>query len=114
MMFTINVKMAFLAMLIIPISYFVSRFIVGKSQNLFEKQQKALGKLNGKVQEMYTGFNEIKLYGKQEDSIKDFKEVNEELLENGFKAQFISSIMSPLVSLSKLFRNCNNWSCWSN
>lgn len=99
MMFIINVKMAFLAMLIIPISYFVSRFIVGKSQNLFEKQQQALGKLNGKVQEMYTGFNEIKLYGKQEDSIRDFKEVNEELLENGFKAQFISSIMSPLVSL---------------
>ena len=99
MMFIINVKMAFLAMLIIPISYFVSRFIVGKSQNLFEKQQNALGKLNGKVQEMYTGFNEIKLYGKQEDAIREFKEVNEELLENGFKAQFISSIMSPLVSL---------------
>ncbi|WP_204593819.1 ABC transporter ATP-binding protein [Clostridium sardiniense] len=99
MMFTINVKMALLAMLIIPISYLVSRFIVGKSQNLFEKQQNALGKLNGTVQEMYTGFNEIKLYGKQEDAISEFKEINEELCTNGFKAQFVSGIMSPLVSL---------------
>ena len=99
MMFAINVKMAFIAMLIIPISFFISKFIVSKSQNLFDKQQKALGKLNGKVQEMYTGFNEIKLYGKQEDAIKEFKEANEELRDNGFKAQFISSIMSPLVSL---------------
>lgn len=99
MMFTINVKLALLASLIIPISYFVSRFIVSKSQNLFTAQQNALGKLNGKVQEMYTGFNEIKLYGKQDDAIKEFKEANEDLRNNGFKAQFISSIMSPLVSL---------------
>ncbi|MGG7078169.1 ABC transporter ATP-binding protein [Clostridium sardiniense] len=99
MMFTINVTMALLAMLIIPISYLVSRFIVGKSQNLFEKQQNALGKLNGTVQEMYTGFNEIKLYGKQDDAIAEFKEINEELCSNGFKAQFVSGIMSPLVSL---------------
>ena len=99
MMFTINAKMAFMALLIIPISILITKFIVNKSQNLFYKQQKALGKLNGKVQEMYTGFNEIKLYGKQDDAIKEFMEVNEELRNTGFMAQFISSIMSPLISL---------------
>ncbi|MBZ9685621.1 ABC transporter ATP-binding protein/permease [Clostridium estertheticum] len=99
MMFTINTRLAFLAILIIPISYLVLKYIVSKSQNLFYKQQSALGKLNGKVQEIYTGFNEIKLYGKQEDAIKDFENINEELFNTGFKAQFISSIMSPLVSL---------------
>ncbi len=99
MMFTINVTMAILAILIIPLSYFVSRFIVGKSQKLFERQQNALGKLNGAVQEMYTGFNEIKLYGKQDDAVAEFKEINEELCTNGFKAQFVSGMMSPLVSL---------------
>ncbi|MEG1482318.1 ABC transporter ATP-binding protein [Clostridium sp.] len=99
MMFTINVTMTLIAMLIIPISYFVSRFIVKKSQRLFKNQQKALGKLNGTVQEMYTGFNEIKLYGKQEDAIDEFKEINNELCTNGFKAQFVSGLMSPLVSL---------------
>ncbi|MBZ9607898.1 ABC transporter ATP-binding protein/permease [Clostridium estertheticum] len=99
MMFTINIKLALLAILIIPLSYLVSKFIVSKSQNLFYKQQNVLGELNGKVQEIYTGFNEIKLYGKQEDAIKDFENINEELFNTGFKAQFISSIMSPLVSL---------------
>lgn len=99
MMFSLNLKMAILAVFIIPISIFVSKFIVSKSQGLFNKQQKALGKLNGKVQEMYTGFNEIKLYGKQDDALEEFMETNEELTKTGFKAQFISSIMSPLVSL---------------
>ena len=92
MMYSINIKLALLATLI-------TRFIVGKSQSLFVKQQEALGKLNGRVQEIYTGFNVIKLYGKQEDAIKDLMEANEELRETGFKAQFISGIMSPLVSL---------------
>jgi len=99
MMFTININMTLIAMFIIPLSYWVSKFIVSKSQSLFYAQQKALGKLNGKVQEIYTGFNEIKLYGKQDDSIEEFKNINEELCVTGFKAQFISSIMSPLVSL---------------
>ena len=99
MMYSINLKLAILASLIIPISLLITRFIVGKSQSLFVKQQEALGKLNGRVQEIYTGFNVIKLYGKQEDAIKDLVEANEELRETGFKAQFISGIMSPLVSL---------------
>ena len=99
MMYSINVKLALLATIIIPLSILITKIIVNKSQNLFNKQQKALGKLNGKVQEMYTGFNEIKLYGKQEDAIKEFMDVNEELRATGFKAQFISSIMSPLVGL---------------
>ncbi len=99
MMYSINIKLALLATLIIPLSLVITRFIVGKSQSLFVKQQEALGKLNGRVQEIYTGFNVIKLYGKQEDAIKDLMEANEELRETGFKAQFISGIMSPLVSL---------------
>ena len=99
MMFTINIKMALLAFFIIPISFLVSKFIVGKSQKYFNGQQNALGNLNGKVQEFYTGFNEIKLYGKEEKVIEEFKNINEELYNTGFKAQFISSTMSPLVSL---------------
>ena len=99
MMYSINFKLALMATIIIPLSILITKVIVNKSQRLFNQQQKALGKLNGRVQEMYTGFNEIKLYGKEEDSIKDFMEANEELRATGFKAQFISSIMSPLVGL---------------
>ena len=99
MMFSINVRMALVAMIIIPLSFIVSRIVVGKSQGYFKMQQDALGKLNGTVQEMYTGFNEIKLYGKEEDAVEEFITINGELQSAGFKAQFISSTMGPLVSL---------------
>ena len=48
---------------------------------------------------MYTGFNEIKLYGKEEEAIDEFIAINGKLQAAGFKAQFISSTMGPLVSL---------------
>ena len=99
MMYSINIKMALIATLIIPLSYIVSRVVVSKSQGYFKTQKDALGKLNGTVQEMYTGFNEIKLYGKEEDAIEEFISINNELQLAGFKAQFISSTMGPLVSL---------------
>ncbi|MGL4739042.1 MAG: ABC transporter ATP-binding protein [Cellulosilyticaceae bacterium] len=99
MMYAINIQMAIVATMIVPLSYWISKFIVGKSQSLFYDQQQALGELNGAVQEMYTGFNELKLYGKQEDAIEEFEAINQKLCHTGFKAQFISSIMSPLVSL---------------
>jgi len=73
--------------------------VVNKSQGYFKAQQDALGKLNGTVQEMFTGFNEIKLYGKEESAINEFVEINSKLQASGFKAQFISSTMGPLVSL---------------
>ena len=99
MMYSINIKMALIATLIIPLSYIVPRVVVSRSQGYFKTQQDALGKLNGTVQEMYTGFNEIKLYGKEEDAIEEFISINNELQLAGFKAQFISSTMGPLVSL---------------
>ena len=98
MMYTLNIKMAAVATLIIPISFLISRFIIKHSQRIFLKQQNALGKLNGTVEELYTGYNEIMLFGKQEASIQEFKRVNSELCHSGFWAQFISSLMSPLVS----------------
>ncbi|MDZ4992071.1 ATP-binding cassette domain-containing protein [Clostridium perfringens] len=99
MMYSINFKLALISTIIIPASIIIAKIIVGKSQKLFNKQQKALGNLNGRVQELYTGFNELKLYGKEDDALENFMEANEELCQTGFKAQFISSIMSPLISL---------------
>lgn len=98
MMFRIQWKMALIAVLIIVFSAVISKLIITKSQPLFQKQQNALGQLNGIVQEKYTGFNEIKLFGKQDDAFREFREANESLCSNGFKAHFISGLMSPLVS----------------
>jgi ATP-binding cassette subfamily B multidrug efflux pump len=98
LMFYINPIMAIIAILIIPFSTFIMRFIMKRSSIMFKNQQSALGILNGYIQERYTGLTEIKLYGKQEESIEEFKKINSNLSENGFKAQFISGLMSPLIS----------------
>ena len=98
LMFYINPTMGAVAVLLIPGSALIMKFIMNRSSAMFEKQQMALGDLNGYIQERYTGLTEIKLYGKQEDSIEEFKEINHNLCENGFKAQFISGLMSPLIS----------------
>ncbi|ADL51396.1 ABC transporter ATP-binding protein [Clostridium cellulovorans] len=98
MMFKIHSGMAMISLLIIILSIVISKVITKKSQPIFEEQQGALGKLNAVVQEKFTGFNEIKLFNKQEDSIEEFIDANEELCRQGFKAQFISGLMNPLVS----------------
>ncbi|WP_315119779.1 ABC transporter ATP-binding protein [uncultured Clostridium sp.] len=98
MMFKIQWVMALSAVAIIGVSAIISKVIVKKSQPIFQKQQNALGHLNGVVQEKFTGFNEIKLFGKQEDTLEELMNANEELCESGFKAQFISGLMSPLVT----------------
>lgn len=99
MMSRINVAMTFVVLMIIPLALLITRFIVKRSQKRFTAQQKALGNLNGAITEMYTEYNEILLFNKQQKSIEQFKDINEELCQNAFKAQFMSSLISPSISL---------------
>lgn len=99
MMYMINTKMAIIGTMIIPLSLLVTKLVVGKSQKLFKNQQDALGELNSTVTEMYTGYNEILLYNQQVESVEKFKKINENLKENAFKAQFVSSTIAPLNAL---------------
>ena len=99
MMLYVNVWMTLIALMIIPLSILVTRFFVRRSQKLFDAQQKAVGDLNGTITELYGGFNEIVLFNKQKDSIRQFKEVNENMARSAFQAQFVSSLISPFVSL---------------
>ena len=96
MMYMINPKMAIIGTMIIPLSLLVTKLVVGKSQKLFKNQQDALGELNSTVTEMYTGYNEILLYNQQVESVE---KINENLKENAFKAQFVSSTIAPLNAL---------------
>lgn len=99
MMLRINAVMMLIALIIIPLALLISRIVVSHSQRLFDEQQNTLGELNGTITEMYGGFNEILLYGKQEDAVRTFREVNERMCRSSFLAQFVSSLISPLVSL---------------
>ena len=69
------------------------------SQKYFKGQADALGRLNGFVQESFTGFNIIKLYSREQQSSKDFRKITDDLQDVGFKASFLSGLMMPLVSV---------------
>lgn len=97
-MFFINVQLALIALVVIPMSLIITKAVVHFSQKSFEQQQKTLGELNGNITEVYSGFNEIVLYNQQEEAYEQFSQVNEALCKSGFKAQFISSIMTPLLT----------------
>lgn len=99
MMLYINVLMTCVVLLIIPAALLITRIVVKRSQKKFQAQQDALGELNGAITEMYTGYNEILLFNKQKQSIDKFKSINDNLCKNAFQAQFMSSIISPLISL---------------
>lgn len=99
MMFSINWKLALIAILIIPVATLASKKMVMISQPYFQGQQNALGAMNAFVQEKMTGFNVIKLYGREEQSKQDFKEVNDQLMHQGFRANAISGLMMPIMNL---------------
>lgn len=100
MMFYINWKMALVAILMIPASFLISRGIIKISQKYFQSMQNALGDLNGFVQENMTGFAVLKAYGREKQTLENFKKVNYSVRNYGFKASFISGLMMPLVSLT--------------
>lgn len=99
MMFRIHVLMACIAFMIIPLSLLITVIIVRHSQKRFKAQQDALGALNGAITELYTGYNEILLFNKQQESIEKFRKLNENLRQNACTAQFVSSTIGPLNAL---------------
>ena len=98
MMLYLNFQLALIVIVSIPLTYFGANFILKKSQPYFKKQADTLGVMNGFVQENLTGFNVLKLYGREETSSEDFREITQNLQEVGFKASFISGLMMPILN----------------
>lgn len=97
MMLTISPLMTLIAVVVLPVSLFVIKPILKKAQGYFMGQQSKLGDLNGHIEEMYTGHNVVKAFGHEEKSINEFNAINDELYEVGWKAQFISGLMMPVM-----------------
>ncbi|MFI1012842.1 ABC transporter ATP-binding protein [Streptomyces sp. NPDC020965] len=97
MMFWISPLLALVALVTVPLSVFVATKVGKRSQPHFVEQWKSTGKLNAHVEEMYTGHALVKVFGRQEESAREFAEQNEALYEAGFKAQFNSGVMQPLM-----------------
>lgn len=98
MMLSINVQMTLISLLILPISAFIVKKIVSKSQKYFTAQQEILGKVNGQVEEIYGGQSIVKAFNREDEVLKEFKEKNEKLYTVGWKSQFMGGFMYPVMN----------------
>ena len=98
MMFKINWILAIVVLCTLPLSALAARFVVKHSQRYFLGQQTSLGDMSGHVEEIYGGHRVVKAYGLEEDALHKFNGINERLYESGWRSQFISGIMMPLLN----------------
>lgn len=97
MVLYLNVPLALIVVACVPLTYFSAQFILKKSQPYFKAQADTLGEMNGFVQEKLTGFNVLKLYGREESSAQEFRQITEKLRQVGFRASFTSGMMMPTL-----------------
>jgi ATP-binding cassette, subfamily B, multidrug efflux pump len=98
MMVSISGILTLIALITVPLSMIFTIFVTKKSQKFFRNQQRYLGELNGHIEEMYGGHTVIKAFAREEQVIDQFADINGKLYENGWKAQFISGMMMPILS----------------
>ncbi|GCF07549.1 ABC transporter ATP-binding protein [Dictyobacter arantiisoli] len=97
MMLIISPLLCLIVILTLPLSLVVTMSIAKRSQNYFRQQQRSLGQLNGHVEEMYTGHKIVKAFGHEDKALAEFTELNEQLYEAGWRAQFVSGMIMPLM-----------------
>ncbi|MFJ8779497.1 ABC transporter ATP-binding protein [Streptomyces sp. NPDC102476] len=97
MMFWVSWLLALVALVTVPLSFVVATRVGKRSQPHFVQQWRTTGKLNAHIEEMYTGHTLVKVFGRQDESAAQFAEQNDALYEAGFKAQFNSGVMQPLM-----------------
>ncbi len=98
MMLSISWQMTLISLIVLPISVLIVKQIAGKSQKYFKKQQDYLGHVNGQVEEIYSGLNVVKVFNGEKKAEKEFKKANDELYRSGWKSQFLSGLMHPLMN----------------
>ena len=98
MMLKTNVVLTLTAILATIIGFIMMMFIMKRSQVFFLKQQEGLGKLNGYIEEAYSGQMIIKAYNSEEQMISTFQKMNQELTSNTYRAQILAGFMMPLMT----------------
>ncbi|WP_427110267.1 ABC transporter ATP-binding protein [Lysinibacillus xylanilyticus] len=97
MMFYINVTMALSAIAATFVGFVFMTFIISKSRKYFVLQQQDLGRINGHIEEIYSGHNVVKVYNGEKAATQEFNEINESLFNSAWRAQFMSGMMMPLM-----------------
>ncbi len=98
MMLYTNWILAITAILTSLIGFSFMFLILGKSQKYFNEKQTKLGNLNGHIEEMYAGYNVVRVYNGKKASINKFKELNDDLFDCSRKSQFLSGLMHPIMN----------------
>ena len=98
MMLSISPLMTLIALVILPISGTLIGVVVKFSQKYFVAQQNYLGKINGQVEEVYSGQNIVKAFNREEEVLKEFEETNNVLYRSAWKSQFLSGMMQPIMT----------------
>jgi ATP-binding cassette subfamily B multidrug efflux pump len=98
MMLWISWAMTLVALIIMPISLILVQFIIKRSQKYFKKNWDYLGHVNGHIEEMFGGHNVMKAYNGEKKSIQKFDGLNDELYDAGWKSQFLSTAMMPVMT----------------
>lgn len=98
MMLSISWQMTLVAIIALPLSFGIIAIIVKNSQKYFKSQQEILGKLNGHIEEMYAGHTIVKVFNGEQRSQEIFNRTNEALYNNGWRSQFFSSLMWPIMN----------------
>ena len=98
MMVSISPLLALITLLTVPVSLLATRAIARRSQRLFAAQWTSTGRLNAHIEETYSGFTVVKTFGHQEAAQKQFRELNDDLYQASFGAQFVSGLVSPATT----------------
>ncbi|MDD3378950.1 MAG: ABC transporter ATP-binding protein [Candidatus Methanomethylophilaceae archaeon] len=98
MMTVTNLTMMATVVLSTLVGFGLMFFIMGRSQKYFAIQQKNLGAMNGHVEEIYSGHNIVKVYNGEKQAKEKFDAINDNLFKSGFKSQFLSGLMMPLMN----------------
>jgi len=97
MMLYNSLVLALVAVASTLVGFFIMRVIMARSQKYFSAQQQGLGDINGHIEEIYSGHSVVKAYNGGRNAKKTFEEINGTLFESGWKSQFMSGLMMPLM-----------------
>ncbi len=96
-MLSINVVLTIVGLAIVPVALYIAAKIAKKSQKKFNAQQGGTGKLNGLVEEYYSGHNVVTVFSREETVIEEFEKTNEELYESSKDGQFLAGTLTPIM-----------------
>ena len=96
-MFVLNTSMAFIIILVTPLSLLFTVFIARKSKKLFNRMAKAQGDISGHMEEYFSGQRIVKAFGHEEAAINEYDEINKEFYIVSEKAQFLSKLIGPIT-----------------